>query len=122
MLQSSFSLRQFRVTKWSFFVHSTTRNAPNVQPRLDSILELCRTFPIEVIHVHLIFRYKLRIQSTMKLCSMVLLFLMFVLAQPVWGGTTACQRRIALLNRRIEWLYHINRELKYALKQTKPTG
>ena len=107
-------------------MHSTTRNAPNVQPRLDSILELCRTLPIEVIHVHvglhLIFRYKLQVQSTMKFYSIVLFLLMFVLAQPVRGGTTACQRRIAFLNRRIEWLYHINRELKYALKQAEPTG
>ena len=29
-----------------FFIHSTTRNAPYVHLRLDSILELCRTFPI----------------------------------------------------------------------------
>ena len=40
-----FSLRQFRLTKVSFFVHSTTRNARYVHLRLDSILELCRTFP-----------------------------------------------------------------------------
>ena len=46
MLQNSFSLRQFRLTKWSFVVHSTTRNAPYVHPKLDSNLELCRTFPI----------------------------------------------------------------------------
>ena len=39
------SLRQFWLTKWSFFVHSTTRNAPYVHKRLDSILELCRAFP-----------------------------------------------------------------------------
>ena len=32
--------------KWSFFVHSTTYNAPYVHPRLDSILELCQTYPI----------------------------------------------------------------------------
>ena len=29
------------------FVHSYTRNAPNVHPRVDSILKLCRTFPID---------------------------------------------------------------------------
>ena len=47
MLQNLFSLRQFRLIKWSFFVHSTTRNAPYVHQRLDSIVELCRTFPID---------------------------------------------------------------------------
>ena len=47
MLQNKFFLRQFRLTKWSFFVHSTTRNAPYVHPRLDSILVLCRTFSID---------------------------------------------------------------------------
>ena len=31
-----------------FFVHSTTGNAPYVHPRLDSILELCLTFPIVI--------------------------------------------------------------------------
>ena len=40
------SLRQFWLTKWSFFIYSTSRNAPYIQPRLDWILELCRTFPI----------------------------------------------------------------------------
>ena len=45
MLQCFFSLCQFRLIKWSFFVHSTTRDAPYVHPRLDSILELWRTFP-----------------------------------------------------------------------------
>ena len=42
------SLRQFRQTKWSIFVHSPTLNVPyvHVHPRFDSILELCRTFPI----------------------------------------------------------------------------
>ena len=30
MLQNLFSLRQSQLTKWSCFVHSTTRNAPNV--------------------------------------------------------------------------------------------
>ena len=33
-------------TKWIVLVPITTRNAPYVYPRLDSILELCRTFPI----------------------------------------------------------------------------
>ena len=28
MLQNLFSIRQFWLTKWSFFIHSTTRNAP----------------------------------------------------------------------------------------------
>ena len=46
MLQNLFSLSQFRLTKWSFFVHKTTRNVPYVHPRLDSILELCRSVPI----------------------------------------------------------------------------
>ena len=41
MLQN---LRLFRLTKWSFFVHSTVRNAPYVHPRLDSIIELCWIF------------------------------------------------------------------------------
>ena len=45
MLQNLFSIRQFRLTKWSFLVHSTTRNAPNLHPSHDSILELWRTFP-----------------------------------------------------------------------------
>ena len=36
---------QFQLTKWSFFLQSTTHNAPYVHPRLDSILEMCRTFP-----------------------------------------------------------------------------
>ena len=45
MLQNLFSMCQFRLTKWSFLVHSTTRNAPNLHPSHDSILELWRTFP-----------------------------------------------------------------------------
>ena len=32
--------------EWSFFVHSSTRNAAYVHPRLDSLLELCWKFPI----------------------------------------------------------------------------
>ena len=44
-----FSFRLFGLTKWSFFVHSTMRNAPYVHPRLDSILELCRTFLNDVL-------------------------------------------------------------------------
>ena len=47
MLQNLFSLRQFRLTKLNFFVHSITRIAPKVHPRLDLILKLCRTFPID---------------------------------------------------------------------------
>ena len=34
MLQTYFSMRQFRLTKWSFLVHSTTRNAPYIHPRI----------------------------------------------------------------------------------------
>ena len=45
MLQNSFSIRQFRLTKWSFFVHSTTCTAPYIHPSHDSILELWRSFP-----------------------------------------------------------------------------
>ena len=57
MLQNKFSLRQFWLTKWSFFVHSTTRNVPCVHLRLDSILELCRTFPIALMIVKTNVRY-----------------------------------------------------------------
>ena len=45
MLQYDNSLPHFWLINWSFFVHSTTRNTPYVQMRLDSILELCQTFP-----------------------------------------------------------------------------
>ena len=45
MLQNLFSIRQFRITKWSFLVHNTTHNAPYIQPSHDLILELWRTFP-----------------------------------------------------------------------------
>ena len=31
--------------KWGFFVNSTTGNMPYVHPRLDSIPELCQSFP-----------------------------------------------------------------------------
>ena len=48
MLQNLFSLLQFRLEKWSFFAHSTTRNVPYIHPRLDSILELCRAFQIDL--------------------------------------------------------------------------
>ena len=41
MLQNLFSTRQFRLTKWRFLVHSTTRNAPFIHSSHDSILELC---------------------------------------------------------------------------------
>ena len=47
MRRTKFSLRQFTLTKWSVFVYSTTRNASYVHPRLSSILELYRAFPIE---------------------------------------------------------------------------
>ena len=46
MLRNLFSLRQFQLTKWSFFVYSSTHNAPYVHPRLDLIFEFWRTFPI----------------------------------------------------------------------------
>ena len=36
MLQYYFSLRQFRLIKWSFFIHSTT---PYIHPSLDSRIE-----------------------------------------------------------------------------------
>ena len=39
-------LMQVPANKLLFFVHSTTRNAPSVHPRLDSILELFRASPI----------------------------------------------------------------------------
>ena len=42
MLQNLFSIRQFRLTKWSFLVHSITRNAPYIYWIHD--LELWRTF------------------------------------------------------------------------------
>ena len=46
MLQYYFPLHQFRLIKWSFFVQSTTRNAPYLLPRLDLILKFCWTFLI----------------------------------------------------------------------------
>ena len=49
-------LCQFRLTKWNFFLHSTTRNAPYVHPMLDWILELYRTFAIDVEACHTIMR------------------------------------------------------------------
>ena len=45
MLQNFISIGQFQLTKWSFLVHSTTRNAPYIHPSHDSILELWWTFP-----------------------------------------------------------------------------
>ena len=47
MLQNLFSIRLFQLTKWSFLVHSTTRNAPYKNLRHDSILDLWRTFPYD---------------------------------------------------------------------------
>ena len=44
-VQNLFSIHQFRLTKWIFLVHSTTRNAPYIHPSHDSIFELWRTFP-----------------------------------------------------------------------------
>ena len=49
MLQNWFSLLQFRLTKWSFFVHSTMRNAAYIHQRLDLILESCQTYPIAAV-------------------------------------------------------------------------
>ena len=34
MLQYYFSLRLYRLIKWSFFIHSTLQNTPYVHPRL----------------------------------------------------------------------------------------
>ena len=45
MPRNLFSIRQFRLTKWSFLVHSTARNAPYIHLSYDSILELWRSFP-----------------------------------------------------------------------------
>ena len=45
MLQNLFSIRQFRLTKWSFLVHSTTHNAPHIHPSHNLIPELWQTFP-----------------------------------------------------------------------------
>ena len=41
-----YSIHQFRLTNWTFFVHNTMRNASYYHLRLDMILELCRTFLI----------------------------------------------------------------------------
>ena len=40
------SIRPVPANKMGLFVHGTSCNAPNVHPRLDSILEVCRTFQI----------------------------------------------------------------------------
>ena len=48
MLQNVFSLRQFWLTKLSFFVHNTKCNALYIHPRLDSILALSRAFTIDI--------------------------------------------------------------------------
>ena len=40
-------LTPFPANKMKHFVHSTMSNAPGIHPRLDSILELCKTFPNE---------------------------------------------------------------------------
>ena len=47
MLQNLFSIRQFRLAKWSFLLHRNTRNASYIHPSLDSIHELWLTFPNE---------------------------------------------------------------------------
>ena len=36
MLQNLVSIRQFRLTKWSFLVHSTTPNTPYIRNSHDS--------------------------------------------------------------------------------------
>ena len=41
-------LTRVLASKMEFFVHSTPCNTPYVHPRLDSILELCWTFPIAI--------------------------------------------------------------------------
>ena len=46
MVVDLFSFRHVRLTKWSFSVYSTMRNAPYVHARLDSIFESYLTFPI----------------------------------------------------------------------------
>ena len=51
MLQSLFSLCQFKLTKWSFSVHSTTHNAPYIHLSHDLILELWQTFPMKLLLV-----------------------------------------------------------------------
>ena len=45
MLQNLLFIHQFRLTKWSFLIHNSTRNAPYIHSSHDSILELWRTFP-----------------------------------------------------------------------------
>ena len=50
MMQNLFSIRQFRLTKWSFLVHSTMRKAPYLHLSHDSIIELWRTFPNGIIY------------------------------------------------------------------------
>ena len=52
MLQNRFSLRQFKLTKWSFFLHSITRNAPYVHPKLEVIPISCRNF--QIVHVYVL--------------------------------------------------------------------
>ena len=59
MLQTLFSLRQFLwLTTWSFFVHSTTCNAPYIHPSHDSILKLWRTFPNALEHEHVFRKFQ----------------------------------------------------------------
>ena len=43
MLQNLFSIRQFRLTKWSFLVHSTTRKAPYILLSHEWFLDLWGT-------------------------------------------------------------------------------
>ena len=44
MLGNLFSIRQFKLIKWSFLIHSTKRNAPYIHPGHDLILKLCQSF------------------------------------------------------------------------------
>ena len=61
MLQNCFSIRQFWLTKWSFLVHSTTRNADYIQvhPSHNSILEVWRTFTNAVSDNSALFKGKI---------------------------------------------------------------
>ena len=82
MLQNLISMRQFRLTKWSFLVHSTTCNAPYIHPSHDSILELWRTFPNEFLpsSSNVFNGYtQLAVMLLMNICSMQIdLLLVFI--------------------------------------------
>ena len=53
-LENECSIRQVQLSKWSFLVHITTRNAPYIHPSHDSIFELWRTFPNAICHLCLL--------------------------------------------------------------------